>query len=469
VPESLSKWHWVDLFESDGLQRLIRALRVRADKIGAALRQRGHATVSRPKNTAGQEAARLQAAEERERQIAAKVKADREAEEKIVREKAEREAAEKARLEAEEQERQVAAQAERETAEQIAREKAEREAVEKARLEAEELARQKAAKEKKDRETAENLAQERLAREAREKAKKARPPRKPNTAIIVAIIGLIGTICAALISSPVLANLFSRTPEPTAIVFTPTPTPYPTQITDAKGILMRLVPAGEFTMGSENGWDDAEKPPHQVYLDAFYMDIYEVTNAAYRACVSAGVCTPPKKTSSYARSSYYGDSQYDNYPVIYVDWYQAKAYCEWRGGSLPTEAQWEKAARGTDGRTYPWGEGISCSQANYWGQYGGCVGDTTEVGRYESGKSPYGIYDLAGNVWEWVADWYDPNYYAHSPSSNPLGPSSGQYRVLRGGSWYIIGSDVRSANRSNYAPGNILYNVGFRCARSISP
>jgi formylglycine-generating enzyme required for sulfatase activity len=454
VPESLSKWHWVDLFESDGIQRLILALRVRADKIGAALRQRGHAAVSRPKNTAGQEAARLQAAEERERQIAA--------------------------------------QAERETAERIAREKAEREA---ARLEAEELARQKAAKERKDRETAERLAQERLAREAREKAKKAKPPRKPNTAIIVAIIGLIGTICAALISSPMLANLFSRTPEPTAIVSTPTPsltptktltptptrtptpTPYPTQITDAKGIPMRLVPAGEFTMGSKAedtlaecqkyynncqlDWFKDEEPPHQVYLDAFYMDMYEVTNAAYRACVSAGVCTPPHDT----RFIYYGNSQYDNYPVIYVDWEQAKTYCEWRGGSLPTEAQWEKAARGTDGRTYPWGEGISCNRANYYG----CKGDTTEVGSYESGKSPYGIYDLAGNVWEWVADWYDPNYYAHSPSSNPLGPSSGQYRVLRGGSWSDYDFNVRSANRYIDTPVNFISIVGFRCARSISP
>jgi formylglycine-generating enzyme required for sulfatase activity len=431
VPESLSKWHWVDLFESDGLQRLIRALRVRADRIGAALRQREHATVSGPKSAAEQEAARLQAAEERERQIAAKVKADREAEEKIVREKAERDA------------------------------------VKKARLEAQELASQKAAKEKKDRETAERLERERLASEAREKAKKAKPPRKPNTAIIVAVIGLIGTICAALISSPVLANLFSRTPEPTAIVST-YPTPYPAQITDAKGIPMRLVPAGEFTMGSANGNSD-ERPVHPVYLDAFYMDMYEVTNAAYRACFSAGVCTPPHDTSSATRSSYYGNSQYDNYPVINVDWNQANTYCEWRGGSLPTEAQWEKAARGTDGRTYPWGEGISCSQANYWGQNGGCVGDTTEVGSYESGKSPYGIYDLAGNVWEWVADWYDENYYAYSPSSNPLGPSSGEFRVLRGGSWYYGDFDVRSAVRYNDTPANFIYVVGFRCARSISP
>jgi formylglycine-generating enzyme required for sulfatase activity len=292
-----------------------------------------------------------------------------------------------------------------------------------------------------------------------------------------------------------LANLFSRTPEPTAIVSTPTPsltptktltptptrtptpTPYPTQITDAKGVVMRLVPAGEFSMGSENG-DSDERPVHQVYLDAFYMDMYEVTNAAYRACVSAGVCTPPHDTSSATRSIYYGNSQYDNYPVIYVDWEQANTYCEWRGGSLPTEAQWEKAARGTDGRTYPWGNAFDGTKVNFcdkncpFGELDKTVddgyADTSPVGSYESGKSPYGIYDLAGNVWEWVADWYDPNYYASSPSSNPLGPSSGQDRVLRGGSWDVNRYGVRSAYRNYYTPDVInFFSVGFRCARSL--
>jgi eukaryotic-like serine/threonine-protein kinase len=172
-----------------------------------------------------------------------------------------------------------------------------------------------------------------------------------------------------------------------------------TEITDAKGVSMVLVPAGEFIMGSESG-DDDEKPVHTVYLDAYYIDKYEVTNAAYKVCVDAGGCTPPMQTNSYSRSSYYDNSEFDDYPVIYVDWNRATDYCEWRDTSLPTETQWEKAARGTDGRTYPWGEGISCKQANYYS----CVGDTRKVGSYESGKSPYGIYDLAGNVWEWVAD-----------------------------------------------------------------
>jgi len=318
----------------------------------------------------------------------------------------------------------------------------------------------------------------------KEQPKKAKPPAKPNTAIIVALIGLVGTIVAALISSPLIENLFERTPEPTVIVFTPpatktpslsetptkavtptkafTPTAtfYPTEIVDSKGITMRLVPAGEFTMGSEKYYD--QRPVHQVYLDAFYMDIYEVTNAAYKACVDASVCEPPQETSSYTRSSYYGNSKFDDYPVIYVNWNQANAYCVWRDASLPTEAQWEKAARGDDGRTYPWGEGIDCDKANYLP----CIGDTTEVGRSESGKSPYGMYDMAGNVWEWVNDWYDSDYYGSSPSSNPLGPASGEDRVLRGGSWGIYDIYVRSAVRGDVAPG-FYYYVGFRCARSL--
>ncbi len=128
---------------------------------------------------------------------------------------------------------------------------------------------------------------------------------------------------------------------PSTPKFTPTGTPLPNEITDLKGVPMRLVPAGNFTMGSERY--DNEKPIHEVYLDAYYMDKYEVTNALYKACVDAGVCDPPKNSSSNTRSSYYGNSQYDDYPVIYVDWNMAKTYCEWRGAGLPTEAQWEKA------------------------------------------------------------------------------------------------------------------------------
>jgi formylglycine-generating enzyme required for sulfatase activity len=245
------------------------------------------------------------------------------------------------------------------------------------------------------------------------------------------------------------------------------------EITDSKGVVMRFVPAGEFTMGSDQpkSEDDMdEKPAHLVYLDAFYIDKYEVTNALYQACVDEGICESQVSLDSYTRSSYYGNSQFNDYPVISVHWEMANTYCQWRGAHLPTEAQWEKAARGTDARTYPWGEGIDCNKANYQP----CIGDTTPIGNYESGVSPYGLYDMAGNVMEWVADWYSETYYQNSPASNPLGPNSGSdpNRVLRGGSWISTDNMVRAASRHWpwNAFGGSFANIetGFRCALRIS-
>jgi formylglycine-generating enzyme required for sulfatase activity len=305
-------------------------------------------------------------------------------------------------------------------------------------------------------------------------------PRKLNPAVIVALIGLVGTLLAALISSPLFENLLPSSPSPTITLSIPTETAIPTttatpaqtvtptvvssgvEMLDNRDVPVLLVPAGEFTMGSEKG-DANESPVHRVYVDAFYMDKYEVTNALYKVCVEAGGCTPPQNKSSYTRSQYYGNSEFDNYPVIYVDWNQSNAYCEWRGGSLPTEAQWEKAAHDADGNPYPWGTGTDCNKANYWGNDVVCVGDTTSVGRYESGKDPYGIYDLAGNVWEWTADWYFETYYQESPLTNPLGPDRGQYRVLRGGAWSEYGSTLRASIRYAAAPDVTNFNLGFRC------
>jgi formylglycine-generating enzyme required for sulfatase activity len=180
----------------------------------------------------------------------------------------------------------------------------------------------------------------------------------------------------------------------------------------------------------------------------------------YQQCENAGVCRAPQNSSSYTRTSYYGASQFAEYPVIYVSWDDAVAYCAWAWRELPTEAQWEKAARGTDGRTYPWGEGIDASKANYNSN----IGDTSAVGSYPAGASPYGAYDMAGNVWEWVADWYDSGYYSRSPDNNPTGPTSGEYRVLRGGGWDLNDYYQRSADRGNYDPTNRDIYVGFRCA-----
>ena len=235
------------------------------------------------------------------------------------------------------------------------------------------------------------------------------------------------------------------------------------QISAVDGMPMVYVPAGEFSMGSNDGKDN-EKPVHTVYLDGYWIDQTEVTNAMYAICVATGECTRPSRTSSYKRDSYYGNSQYDDYPVIYVDWQQAQDYCRWTGRKLPTEAQWEKATRGTDERTYPWGDK---SPTDTLVNYNYSIGDTMEVGYFSYGASPYGALDMAGNVHEWVADWYAPDYYQNSPINNPESPTSGDYRVLRGGFW---GSDtglIRSASRSWLSPSLTSYSVGFRCSSSL--
>ena len=263
---------------------------------------------------------------------------------------------------------------------------------------------------------------------------------------------------ATLVAKPSPTPTASPTPVPTRTPVPPTPLPSP-EVDLYPGMI--FIPAGEFTMGSERYGN--ERPVHEVYLDPFYVDKYEVTNADYRQCVEVGVCEPPAETSSYTRDSYYGSSQYDDYPVVWVSWYDARTYCQWVDKRLPTEAEWEKAARGTDGRIYPWGDGFDSSNCNC-SESG--IGDTTWVGQYSpQGDSPYGVADMAGNVYEWVADWYDEGYYGREADRNPQGPSSGQYKVARGGSWRDNRNDVRCPDRGWCAPDFSFYHKGFRCAR----
>lgn len=236
------------------------------------------------------------------------------------------------------------------------------------------------------------------------------------------------------------------------------------------------IPAGDFVMGCNIGVESCsswESPKHTVTLSEYKIQKYEVTNAQYKACVDAAVCAAPSNSKSYTRSSYYGNATYYNYPVIYVDWSQARTYCNWIRGRLPTEAEWEKAARGPSPREviYTWGNSSpTCALANYDPSGTGsssCVGDTNAVGSYPTGASYYGAMDMAGNVDEWVNDWYDYNYYTTGgpPWSNPHGPSNGSDRVSRGGSWGNKAKYIRASYREGFNPTYTQDHIGFRCAQ----
>ncbi len=247
----------------------------------------------------------------------------------------------------------------------------------------------------------------------------------------------------------------TATGEP-AITSTVAATEFAVQIQDDFGVSMVLIPAGTFQMGSEAGGD--EGPIHTVHLDAFYMDQYEVTNALYTACVDAGVCVE-------VNTSELRDASFAQFPVRNVEWDQARIYCEWREGSLPTEAQWEKAARGgLEGMEFPWGDeapGCDLGAAN-GAQFASCGASTIPVGSF--GPNGYGLYDMVGNVWEWAADWYSRTFYAESPDTNPTGPLTGELPVRRGGSWGYNQSYLRAANRTSVLP-ETYSDIGVRCAR----
>ena len=259
-----------------------------------------------------------------------------------------------------------------------------------------------------------------------------------------------------------------------------------TWVRPADGMEMVRVPGGEFRMGSTDAeverafqtcqkeysecqreWFEREQPVHTVALDGFWLDRTEVTNEQYRLCVEAGVCDP---SGAEGDSRYYGDDQ----PVVYVDWYDAEDYCQWAGARLPTEAEWEYAARGPEGRVFPWGDTLDGMRCNYcdkncpldWADKSDNDGYeyTAPAGNYPDGASWVGALDMAGNVWEWVADWHGD--YPSGKQVNPTGPASGEYRVLRGGSWDNFSSGARGASRNSRDPVGGSDYYGFRCARS---
>jgi formylglycine-generating enzyme required for sulfatase activity len=223
---------------------------------------------------------------------------------------------------------------------------------------------------------------------------------------------------------------------------------------------MVLVPAGEFLMGSWTG-DVDEQPMRRVYLDAFFFDKDQLTVGQYAKFLEATSHGVPSDWNIMSRA------MHKQRPIVNVEWADAVAYCTWAGKRLPTEAEWEKAARGTDGRTYPWGDESPTKfhgnmKKELWNNHMGL----TSVGMFEDGRSPYGINDMAGNVWEWVSDWYDPNYYHTAPQRNPTGPPTGNHKVVRGGSWGSGPEGMRSSERETRLPSFQGYGTGFRCAKT---
>jgi formylglycine-generating enzyme required for sulfatase activity len=373
-----------------------------------------------------QEAQRL--AREREEQ------AKQEVEQRRLEEERKRLAEEKARQDAQAQARREAEENARRDAERLAREQEElgRRQAEQKRLEEERLAREREERAKQQAEQQQALLREEAQRKLAEERRRAEEQAKAR---------------AEQRSKPIEE----------ARVRPFTPPPAGRGLIGKDGAPMGLVSAGEFTMGG----DSIDNPRHPVYLDAFYMDKYEVTASRYAKFLQATRRQLPFKWSEMSLVSH-GDR-----PVIGVTWEDADAYCRWASKRLPTEAEWEKAARGTDGREYPWGnEAPTPRHANFnkcceWKGYGVLA----IVGSLEAGRSPYGIYDLAGNVSEWVADWYDNTSYKYELERNPKGPADGEEKVVRGGSWYDSGLLQRSALRSRSYPSAPSTDRGFRCAK----
>ncbi len=302
---------------------------------------------------------------------------------------------------------------------------------------------------------------------------------------ILAVLVLIGTACqlGGGQAQPTPIAVATAIPTNTPVPLNPTAAPAGNQAPGSTrnskdGMTEVYISAGTFQMGGidPNAQND-EKPVHKVTMSAYWIDKFDVTNAMYLQCVNAGACNPPLSLTSKTVKSYFNNTQYNDYPVVNVSWTEATKYCNWAGRRLPTEAEWEYAARGTTLNTYPWGnEPPDSTRANFDYQ----VGDTTKVGSYPAGASPFGVLDMVGNVAQWINDFYDPTYYSKSIVMNPPGPIARTnyfYRVIRGATFQDDAATIRLANRSsmlgpnpNAQPGTPAYTgdyspkVGFRCA-----
>lgn len=272
-------------------------------------------------------------------------------------------------------------------------------------------------------------------------------------------------------------------PNSTEIISSPTMIPTATletvKISTKDGMTQIYIPAGAFTMGGLDVYrENDELPAHEVKLNAYWIDQVEVTNGMYNLCVQSNICRLPTEIRSDNREEYFGNIEFQDYPVVNVTWFDANTYCSWAERRLPTEAEWEYAARGNDKRNYPWGDE---PPNEYTANFINLIGDTSRVGSYAEGASLFGVLDMAGNVWEWVADRYRQDYYSKSPLENPLGPAIDEVfntmYVIRGGSFQDEEIDLRVSNRNfieglnvNAQPdedeyyGKSSVKIGFRCA-----
>jgi formylglycine-generating enzyme required for sulfatase activity len=246
-------------------------------------------------------------------------------------------------------------------------------------------------------------------------------------------------------------------------------------LTGKDGAPMALIPEGPFHMGVPHAARDGgvdERPNHEVFLNSFYMDIYEVTNGRYLQFVTETGHRVPQHPTDATLGLWKGKMMPESVtdlPVINVDWFDAEAYCRWAGKRLPTEAEWEKAAKGQNDWRFAWGDVEPTSEHANFNQLA-WRGEATlvQVGIYEKGKSPYGIYDVAGNVWEWVSDWYQVDYYSQSPTHNPQGPETGKYKAVRSSGWQGETPQMRVFTRIKSLPNDRNNSTGFRCAQDIS-